>query len=184
MSLKIIGGLFRGRKLHSPAGDQTRPTTSLVRAAVFNICQEWIPNARFLDLFAGSGAMSLEALSRGAAFATLIENTPPALAAIRANISLLQLEPQTQLLALDVHLALPKLLSPYDLIYIDPPYEYPTTSLLDTLASLNLLAPRGLLFLEERYNPKSAPHVPPTLTLTHSRRYGIAHLHQYRHSIL
>ncbi len=184
MSLRIVGGQFRGRTLKSPKGDQTRPTTSMAREAVFNICQEWVPGARFLDLFAGSGAMGLEAISRGASFATFIEKNKHAAQCIRENAELLQIQEQTQILAIDAALALPKLLSPYDLIYIDPPYEKETAHLLETIASLKLLAPRGLLFLEERYNPKAKPPIPPSFELIQSRRYGIAHLHQYRWSLL
>ena len=183
MSLRISGGLFRGRVLKSPKGDQTRPTTSMVREAVFNICYEWVPRARFLDLFAGSGAMGLEAISRGASFVTFVEKDRTAAQCIRQNIELLQVESQSQLLSLDVKLAVPKLLSPYDLIYIDPPYEKDAGPVLDAIAKYKLLAPGGLLFLEEQYKAKSEPSVPAGFTLLESRRYGIAHLHQYRLSL-
>lgn len=184
MSLRIVGGQFRGRVLKSPKGDQTRPTTSMAREAIFNICQEWVHGARFLDLFAGSGAMGIEAISRGASFATFVEKDKLALQAIRENIALLQIESQTQLLAIDAKIALPKLLSSYDLIYIDPPYEKEVADLLETTAALKLLAPQGLLFLEERFQTKAQPHVPTAFTLVQSRRYGIAHIHQYRWSVI
>lgn len=178
MSLRIVGGLFRGRVLKSPKGPQTRPTTSMLREAFFNICAGWIEEARFLDLFAGSGAMGLEAISRGAAFATFIEKDGLAAQCIRENIALLQVEPQTQILALDAKRALTQLLSPYDLIYIDPPYEKEVPELFDLILKKNLLAPRGLLFLEERFQSRIPAF--PALELVASRRYGIAHLHQFR----
>jgi len=182
MSLRIIGGLFGGRILKSPKGPQTRPTTSLLRGAVFNICANWIEGARFLDLFAGSGAMGLEAISRGAAFATFVEKDRPTAQCIRDNASLLSIEPQVQILNLDAKRALSQLLSPYDIIYIDPPYEKEVPELFDLILQKKLLAPHGLLFLEERYQAKKPSF--PSLELINSRRYGIAHLHQFRHSVI
>ncbi len=182
MSLRIVGGLFRGRLLKSPQGDQTRPTTSMVREAVFNICQEWIQGARFLDLFAGSGAMGLEAISRGAIFATFIDKDKHASACIRQNIELLQVQEMAQVLTIEVRTALPKLLSPYDIIYIDPPYEKDTAVILDELTKLNLLSSNGILFVEERYQSKTA-HIPKGFELINKRRYGIAQLLWYRKSI-
>ena len=182
MSLRIIGGLFGGRILKSPKGPQTRPTTSMVRGAVFNICSSWVEGARFLDVFAGSGAMGLEAISRGARFATFIEKDRPTAECIRENASLLGIEPQVQVLALDAKRALAQLMSPYDLIYIDPPYEKEVPELFDLILQKKLLAPRGLLFLEERFQSKTPSF--PSLERVDSRRYGIAHLHQFRHSVI
>lgn len=180
MSLRIVGGRFRGRILKTPKGNSTRPTTSMARQAVFNICNEWVPQSKFLDLFAGSGAMGIEAISRGASFATFVECDRQAAQCIRENIHLLEIEQQTQIISLDISKALPKLLSPYDLIYIDPPYERGISEVLKTIVSLNLLTRTGLLFVEERFQTKSTPSYPKELELTGSRRYGIAHLHQYR----
>jgi 16S rRNA (guanine966-N2)-methyltransferase len=182
MSLRIIGGLFRGRILKSPKGNQTRPTTGRLREAVFNICSNWIEDARVLDLFAGSGAIGFEAISRGALFTTFVEKNKNAVQCIRENTMLLKIEPQVQILFLDAKKALTKLSSPFDIIYIDPPYEKEVPDLIDTILKKNLLAPRGTLFLEEGYRAK-----PPTcsqLELIDSRRYGIAHLHQFRHSAI
>jgi 16S rRNA (guanine966-N2)-methyltransferase len=180
MSLRIVGGLFRGRILKSPKGTKTRPTTSMAREAIFNICRDWVPDSRFLDLFAGSGAMGFEAISRGASFVTFIEKDKQAALCIRENASLLQVEPQVQILASDATLALSRLLGPYDLIYIDPPYEHTTAPILTLIASQKLLAPRGLLFLEERFQTKQATPTPENFSLVDSRRYGIAHIHQFR----
>lgn len=186
MTLRIAGGAFRGRILKTVKSSKTRPTTSMLREAVFNICAEWVFNARFLDLFAGSGAMGFEAISRGATFATFIEKDRRAVQCIRENASLLQIEPQVQILALDAKTAIARLLSPSDLIYIDPPYDFDTTEIFHLLIEHNLLAPRGLVFLEERYNPKAKPptNLHPSLELFESRRYGIAQLHQFRHSVI
>ncbi|MDE3045058.1 MAG: 16S rRNA (guanine(966)-N(2))-methyltransferase RsmD [Verrucomicrobiota bacterium] len=184
MTLRIIGGLFGGRFLKTPKGPQTRPTTSLLRQALFNICQDFIAHARILDLFAGSGAIGFEAISRGASFVTFVERDKRAAACIRENAVFLQVEPQVQILSMDASLALSRLLSPYDFIYIDPPYDLKVEPLIALIVERKLLAPRGLLFLEERYKPKAPPPAYPGLDLIESRRYGIAHLHQFRLPIL
>ena len=85
MNLRIAGGLLKGRVLKTPDSDTTRPTTGMLRQAVFNICQDWMPEARFLDLFAGSGAMGFEAISRGASFVTFVESDSRASQIIRDN---------------------------------------------------------------------------------------------------
>ena len=92
MTLRVLGGKFRGRLLQSPRGSQTRPTTSMLRKAVFDILQNSIEDFRFLDLFAGSGAMGIEALSRGAKHATFVESHKDALRCINANLATLKLE--------------------------------------------------------------------------------------------
>ncbi len=124
MSLRIFGGIFKSRILKSPPSSSTRPTQGILRQAVFNICQQDDENALFLDLFAGSGAIGLEALSRGAAFAVFVEQNPAAARCIRENIRIwgskkiktlcLQRVPALR------HLS--KLPFAFDLIYIDPPY--------------------------------------------------------------
>src|SRR3990167_5425693 len=181
MSLRILGGHLRGRPLKTPKGPHTRPTTGLLRQALFNICQDFIQNARVLDLFAGSGAIGFEALSRGAAFAPFIEKEKQASLCIRENALILQVEPSVQILSTDAQLALSRLLSSYELIYIDPPYDTEIAPILDLIIAQKLLAPRGLLFLEERYQPKAPLPSHPALDLIQSRRYGIAYLHQFRH---
>lgn len=180
MSLRIVGGLFRGRVLKTPNTDTTRPTTSMLREAVFNICAGYIDNARFLDLFAGSGAMGIEAISRGAAFSTLIELDPKALECIQANVKLLDISSQVKVIKADVLKALPKLAGPFDIIYVDPPYEKQTEAVLDLVHAHNLLAPEGRLYLEQRYDAK-ADFNQCSFEHMGSRRYGIAHLHTFRH---
>ena len=157
----------------------TRPTSDKVRQAAFNIAQHYIEEAQFLDLFAGSGAMGIEALSRGAQKATFIEKNTLALKALRDNLSDLNLNPQSTVYAGDVLSLLPKLKGEtYDLIYIDPPYNkglgIQTLALID---SLQLLTSNGLLFLEEGENLSLPP-------LTHleakkKRKMGNTFLYQF-----
>ena len=94
MGLRILGGTFRNRLLKSPKGEQTRPTLAVMRKSVFDILQTQIEGAAFLDLYAGSGAMGLEALSRGASHATFVDANRFALSCIEDNICLLKVENQ------------------------------------------------------------------------------------------
>ncbi len=185
MTLRIIGGKFKGRILKTPKGPSTRPTQGMLREAVFNICQNSIDEARFLDLFAGSGAMGLEAISRGASHATLVESNRMALSCIKQNIEELKTSEQIQILPLKAEKALQiltKQSSLFDIVYIDPPYDTSTNALFDSLPPI--LAPGAIIFLEERYSQKgqNPPYESSSIQLKDSRRFGIALLHQYRFS--
>src|SRR3990167_4404198 len=154
MSLKILGGEFKGRTLKSPpASPLVKPTTSLVRKAVFDICQDRVLEAHFLDLFACSGAMGIEALSRGANFTTFVEKDKKALTALHENVSLLDIHSKAKILCQDVFKILPLLKGPYDIIYLDPPYAMTKDAkfldLLHQIDQSRFLAPSGLLFVEE-----------------------------------
>jgi 16S rRNA (guanine966-N2)-methyltransferase len=178
--MHIIGGRFKKRVLVSPKTERVRPTTSQLREALFNICQLTIEGASFLDLFAGSGAMGLEALSRGAKQVTFVENNRDALAAIKKNIASLQVEEQCTVFSLDIFKALQRLDAQkqrFDLIYADPPYgEGLGTSILEFLDRHPLLATNGSLFIEE-----SLLHPPPLqhLKLRGERKIGNTHLYEY-----
>jgi len=177
----IIGGKFKKRALVVPQTAAVRPTTSQLREALFNICQSSIEGARFLDLFAGSGANGLEALSRGALHTTFVENNRLALTAIKKNITSLQLEQATRIFPLEVFKALQRLHDQkerFDLIYIDPPYGKGLgTSVLDFLDKHPILASGGSLFIAD-----SVLHEPSMkhLKLHGERRLGRAHLYEYR----
>lgn len=184
MTLKIIGGTFKGRSLKTPSSNTTRPTQGMLREAVFNICQNSIEGAEFLDLFAGSGAVGLEALSRGASHVTMIESNRQAIQCIEENIELLQVQTAATLFPMPAERALPilgKQKKQFDLIYIDPPYEQLTEKWIEPLLAFSLLKQGAFIFVEERYNPKGQKE-PPTfasLCLKESRRFGIALLHRY-----
>lgn len=183
MTLRIVAGKFKGRTLKAPKSNSTRPTQGMLREAVFNICQMEVPDTRFLDLFAGSGAMGLEALSRGASHSTFVEQNRQAAACIRENIATLELEAQTTIIPTDATRAiaiLTKQSAQFDIVYIDPPYDTPFP--VDTL--LPILAPNALIFLEERHNPKKAHTIPSFPKLIHkdTRRFGIALLTTFRYN--
>ena len=121
--MRIIGGAFRGRTIVAPKDARVRPTGDRVREAWMSIMQPSLPGARVLDLFAGSGALGLEALSRGAASAAFVELNPPSLAAIMANIAALGVENRTVVHRADA-LRFVEKLEPgaFDVAFADPPY--------------------------------------------------------------
>ncbi len=180
MTLRIISGIYKGRSLKTPKSLTTRPTQSVLREAVFNICQNEIQGARFLDLFAGSGAMGLEALSRGASHVTFVEQNRNALACIRDNIAHLEASSLSSLIPYNAERAIAILTKQgalFDIIYVDPPYDlfFPIESL------AVLLAPHALLFVEERAHSKKTPIDLPSLQIRNSRRFAAAQLITYVH---
>jgi 16S rRNA (guanine966-N2)-methyltransferase len=179
--VRVIAGAARGRPLRVPAGEGTRPTADRVKEALFSSLQPRLPGARVLDLFAGSGALGLEALSRGAGSLTAVESHSAALAALRHNIEAVGL-PGVEVVASDVRRALHGALpgSPFDLVLLDPPYRMPTDELADVLAALaGHLAPGATVVVER---PARAGEVvwPADLLAEGSRRYGDTAVHRAR----
>ena len=124
--MRVVAGLYGGRRLVAPAGSATRPTSDRVREALFSILGAGVRGARVLDLYAGSGALGIEALSRGAASAVFVDRSPKAIAAIRANLEALAIEAEVR--RMDARAALRPPSSPadpYDLVFLDPPYRRP-----------------------------------------------------------
>lgn len=124
--MRIIGGDRARQRMKAPAGTATRPTLSRVREALFNTIRTKITEARILDLYAGSGAVSLEALSWGAAVAVLVEPDKKARATIRANVQALGLEDRVTLRTLTAERELPRLIAQgdrFDVIFCDPPWQ-------------------------------------------------------------
>lgn len=124
--MRIIGGHDRGRRLRAPRGRGTRPTADRVRVSLFDVLGPGIAGARVLDLFAGTGAVGLEALSRGAARVVFVERDPTALGALRANLAAIGASrAAARVLAGDVLRVMPGLGAeegPFDVVFIDPPY--------------------------------------------------------------
>lgn len=175
--LHIIGGKHKKRKLIAPKSPSVRPTASQLREAVFNICQHQIEGARFLDLFAGSGAMGLEALSRGAVHATFVEKEPYSLVAIKKNISTLGEEAHVAVVSGDVLKVLPLLQDSFEIIFADPPYGKGLSGqLLDVIDAHLILAKEGILFIED-----DSLEEPPLKRLEqkHKRSFGRATLYEY-----
>ena len=122
--MRIVGGKFAGRDLTSPADSRVRPTAEHVRAAVLDSIGAELPNARVLDLFAGTGALGLEAISRGARSADFVEFRPASLHALRANVAALRLRDRTRIFKRDaVQFAAALAADSYEITFVDPPYE-------------------------------------------------------------
>jgi 16S rRNA (guanine966-N2)-methyltransferase len=122
--MRIVAGRWRGRRIVAPAGEDVRPTADRVREAWMSIVHPWLAEARVLDLFAGSGALGIEAVSRGAAFADLVEIAPPSLKAISANLAAVDAGAFVRIHRVDA-LRFIEGLEPhaYDVAFADPPYD-------------------------------------------------------------
>ncbi|HET7296016.1 MAG TPA: 16S rRNA (guanine(966)-N(2))-methyltransferase RsmD [Gemmatimonadales bacterium] len=162
-TIRIIAGEFKGRRLKTPVGDRVRPTADRVREAWFSILQRAMRGARVLDLFAGSGALGLEALSRGAVTADFVEVHRLALAALKANVKTLDLDDRAAIHRLDA-LRFAERLHPgeYDVAFADPPYAGEQAA---RLVALFRIAPFARIFSIE--HPADRP-IPGDDT----RRYG------------
>jgi 16S rRNA (guanine(966)-N(2))-methyltransferase RsmD len=119
--MRVIAGEFRSRRLKSIPGAATRPTPGRLRETLFDILAPRIPGSAFLDAYAGSGAVGIEALSRGAGHAFFLERHRAALEVIRQNLASLDLEPRATIVAGPVLLTIPR--CPADIVFLDPPYD-------------------------------------------------------------
>jgi 16S rRNA (guanine(966)-N(2))-methyltransferase RsmD len=175
---RIVAGVFGGRRLVTPAGDDTRPTADRVREAMFSALDAAyaLYGRRFADLYAGSGAVGLEAASRGASHVLLVESDPRAARVIRENIAALGAQPVATLLAVRVAsaLAAEPAGGAYDTIFADPPYGADQSEIAAMLAALvrhDWLIPGGRVIVERSKRSPEPPWVPP-VTGDRSRRYG------------
>lgn len=180
--MRVIAGSAGGIPLKVPPGD-TRPTTDRTREALFSALGDSVPNARVLDLFAGSGALGIEALSRGAASALFVEQNRAAIEVLRGNLQKTRL-PHGTLRQMEVFRALPDLARSgltFDLIFADPPYTHSASdtdfsrALLESPDLPRLLAPGGLWVLECRAEKKDFPNRPPW-SVIRQRDYGTTRL--------
>jgi 16S rRNA (guanine966-N2)-methyltransferase len=170
LKLRVAGGTARGIPLTEPRGVRLRPTTGKVREAVFNILGEAVEGAKVLDLFAGTGALGIEALSRGAGSALFVEAEAACCTAILDSLARVGLADRGTVLRGRLPAAMRNVTGPFDLILLDPPYgANEIEELLHDLASL--IAPGGTIVYEHanRYNP---PERPNGLKLTDRRLYG------------
>jgi len=180
--MRIVGGRLKRRPLAAPEGLDVRPTSDRARESLFNILahhpERPLIDARVLDAFAGSGALGLEALSRGAAHCTFLETLPAALAAIRANIGRLGLSGQTTVLRADALRPGPAPAGatlPAALVFLDPPYRSGLARpALEALRSEGWLADGALVSVEVGATEDFAP--PPGFEVLDERRYGAAKL--------
>lgn len=161
--MRIIAGQYRSRRLAAPAGEATRPTSDRLRETLFNVVAPHIEGSRFLDLYAGSGAVGIEALSRGAASVVLVEQEPAALAALRGNLARLGIRDRFRIHSSGVSVFLRRGRAGdaakldqaiFDLIFLDPPWdaaeEYESALGLLGGSAAKLLAPQAMVIAEHR----------------------------------
>ncbi len=187
--MRVIAGTYRSRILKSLKGLALRPTSDKLRETLFNVLGSAVADSRFLDLFAGTGAIGIEAVSRGAAEVVFIEKHPPAAALIRKNLEALGIRAGVTVMAADVLRGLEALAarekgtaSGFGYIFLDPPYaaaeDY--TRVLRFLGSSELVAPDGIVVAEHRRN-FDLPEESGALHRVRVLRQGDAALSFYRH---
>ncbi len=179
--MRIVAGHWRGRRLIAPPGAATRPTADRVRQALFDMLlhapwggRDVIDGARVLDVFAGTGAFGLEALSRGAAHTTFVEHDRAALAALHANVAACAAQDRTDVLPIDALAIQPG--EPADLVFLDPPYHRDLVPrAIARLRTAGRLAPHALLIAETGHDEP-----PPAADMLAERRHGAARISLWR----
>lgn len=181
--VRVIGGAARGRRLQAPRGRQTRPTSDFLRETLFDLLGQQVAERNFLDLYAGTGAVGIEALSRGASRAVFVERDRSALARLYRNLEISGFMDRAEVAPLEVLRYLRRAASEgrrFDLIFLDPPYR--GVDMVVPLALIvegGLLAPGALAILERsaRSAPLEAPH---GIALVREVRHGDSRLDLYR----
>jgi 16S rRNA (guanine966-N2)-methyltransferase len=169
--MRLSGGRHSGRRVVAPKGRRTRPTGGKVREAVFDILGKRVQAARVLDLFAGSGALGFEAMSRGAGSVVFVDNDAAAVMAIRRNaVRLLDDAGRWRIMPMSAARALRTLRGVFDIVFADPPYTRGAAEEITLLMQRGLLAPGGIVVCE---HPRGAgPALPASLQVVKTSAYG------------
>jgi 16S rRNA (guanine966-N2)-methyltransferase len=187
--MRIIAGKYRSRILKSLKGNALRPTSGRLRETLFNVLGPHVANSRFLDIFAGTGAVGIEALSRGAKEAVFIENHAPATTLIRRNLASLEIQNGAQILLFDALRGLEKLVqkhkptdAPFDFAFVDPPYaeNVQYDRVLGFLGAAPFLSTGSLVIAEHR-RTHELPQRIGRLLQTRTLRQGDAALSFFEH---
>ena len=185
--MRVIAGKYKGRKLNSPDDYNVRPTTDKAKEALFSILTNDIYGARVLDLFAGTGGLGIEALSRGASYCVFADASRKSLDLIRSNIDHCNIEEPTRVAAGDYTKVLKNLArriedgleEPFDIILLDPPYDAGyTEKAFELISEGGILAEDGIIVAEHR-KQEELPEVLHGFTRTKERRYGVVKLSIY-----
>ncbi|MEG0779340.1 MAG: 16S rRNA (guanine(966)-N(2))-methyltransferase RsmD [Oscillospiraceae bacterium] len=170
--MRVITGSARGRRLLELEGSETRPTTDRVKEGLFSVLQFDIEGRRVLDLFAGTGQMGIEALSRGAASAVFVDSRSDATRLVEANLKTTGLYDRARVLTGDATAYLAGLREKFDLVFLDPPYEAGLLEpILAQLARFDILAPHGIIAAESPADAK-LPALSPPYSIYRTYRYG------------
>lgn len=174
--MRVISGSARGRILQPVPGKDTRPTTDKVKESVFNILQFRLYDAVMLDLFAGTGQMGIEALSRGAARAVFVDRAPKAVSIIRKNIAAARVEDRAEVLQMTYQQALQKLQGQkFDILFLDPPYGGELlNSALNAVESFDILSTDGIIICESSVEDMIV--CPDTFCVYRTYQYGTIRL--------
>jgi 16S rRNA (guanine966-N2)-methyltransferase len=187
MSLRIISGYLKGRRIEVSKDLSYRPTSDMLREALFNICQFQIEGTCFLDLFSGTGALGIEAISRGASFCLFVEQSRLAAHLIQKNLKNLQIEEKGKVVTSDVLSFLKKISSRFDIVTLDPPYDFSKEhpekieEIFQFLKEYALLKEGAQVFFEEGFSKNSFEKPPSFSSFLHknSRKFGKSVLHHY-----
>jgi 16S rRNA (guanine966-N2)-methyltransferase len=177
--VRILAGEAKGHRLSRPRTSSIRPTTGLVRKAIFSVLGSKVDNARFLDLYAGSGAVGMEALSLGARWVDFVDRSPKCCATIKYNLKQTGFEQVAGIYCLDVIKFLSRLVErSYDIIFLDPPYHDPHIGIALNLVSSSDTIDEESLIVVEHSSPLDLEY--GGLRKIKERRYGDTGLTLYR----
>ena len=177
--MRVIAGEARGRRLEAlPGTDVTRPTLSQVKEAMFSIVQFDLPGARVLDLYAGSGQLGIEALSRGAKHAVFVDAASKAVEAVRANLKHCKLSDQAKIAQMDAASFLKSTTTRFDIVFLDPPYQQ---KIIDAVLPMVVgqMAPQGIILCETERN-EQLPESAGDYEIAKTYFYGKAKITAYR----
>ena len=170
--MRVITGTARGRRLKELPGMDTRPTTDKVKESIFNIIQFDIEGRKVLDLFGGSGQLTVEALSRGAASAVVVELNPAAVKIIRENVAACGFQDRSRILPSDARTFLAGCREKFDVVFLDPPYAGPLMDLaLESIAKIDIVSENGIIVCESALD-KEMPELPAPYEKGREYRYG------------
>jgi 16S rRNA (guanine966-N2)-methyltransferase len=169
--MRVSGGTGRGRRLQMPRGEGVRPTSDKVRQALFNILQDRIEGASFLDLYAGTGAIGIDALSRGANRVVFVDSARSSLDAIRQNVEQSGLGSSALIVFSDAMKFLKKNAEAFDIVFLDPPYAEEQLPILESVSAANAVTPNGIV-IAEHFKKQESPEHAGKLVLQREARYG------------
>ncbi len=181
LGVRVISGSARGLKLNTPGDDRVRPTTDRVKESMFNIVQDWVYDSQVLDLFAGSGALGIEALSRGASQAVFCDNSLDSIKIIKSNIEKAKVVDRSQIVSGDFKRCLRDMEAKnqsFGMIFVDPPYYKGLfEEVLDTIRSCKILKKDGIVIVE--HDAKRPIGQVEGLEVYKEKKYGITMLTFY-----
>ncbi|UCG77724.1 MAG: 16S rRNA (guanine(966)-N(2))-methyltransferase RsmD [Nitrospirota bacterium] len=181
--MRIISGRSKGRKIRHDGSDDLRPTSSKVRESIFNILSDKIENSRFLDLFAGTGAVGIEALSRGASECTFVESNSRRVKKLKNDLEALGLSGRSKVVhedSMEFIVRAKKTL--YDIIFADPPYDYKELEgILDNLANMDIIDSNGIVVIEHS-SKRKMQNTYGNIKTVKTYKYGDTSITKFRRS--